>query len=507
MSIRTIWADEQRIRFEFSGSIERIFEYASSVEPVLLSEATPEADGSIPRFIAGRDRALSAFSVADGERCYVTQCSSETDYPYPQPDSLKTLYGTDEDIRILGLKQTMLNINLLSLFSYGAREDTVSYEHNGKTYFLRREKIRELDQFMIHMHEMGVLVTLILLNSPRLFGSTQEPGLLKAAVHPGYEWTRKDAFISAFNVRTEEGMGYFTAFVDFLSKRYSREDAKYGRALGMIISNEVDSQAVWGNAGPMPVEQYASEYTLAMRMAWLTARRHYAHYRIYMSLDQFWCGARFLPSEPLSSYCGRDLVDLVSESAKRGGDFDWNVAYHPYPEDLRWPDFWHDRAPDFTFSTPKITFKNMEVLEAYLSQDRLLYKGKPRRIIFSEQGFNSQDGQLGPLTEKWAAAGYCLAYLKVKNMSTVDLFMHHAYVDNPHEFGLNLGIRRYDPDAPMHAGEKKPIYESVRGMDTPDEPRIIAEAREVIGEELFDYLLAPPLVYGDRDTSRDGEFG
>jgi len=149
----------------------------------------------------------------------------------------------------------------------------------------------------------------------------------------------------------------------------------------------------------------------------------------------------------------------------------------------------------------------MEVLEAYLSQPHYLYRNEPRRIIFSEQGFNSHSGALQSLTEKMAEAGYVLAYMKARNMKTVDMFMHHSYIDNPREFGLNLGIRRYDETAPHHAGEKKPIYYAVRDMDTEQEPERIQRARAFIGDELFDYLLHPPIRLGDRDTSKDGDFG
>ncbi|MBR3504983.1 MAG: hypothetical protein IKO07_12205 [Clostridia bacterium] len=111
------------------------------------------------------------------------------------------------------------------------------------------------------------------------------------------------------------------------------------------------------------------------------------------------------------------------------------------------------------------------------------------------------------LTERMAAAGYVLAYMKARKMKTVDLFTHHATVDNPHEFGLNLGMFRYDPDAPHHMGEPKPIFASFAAMDTEKEPEAVEKARAFIGEELFDFLLEPSILYGERDTSRDGEFG
>ena len=151
--------------------------------------------------------------------------------------------------------------------------------------------------------------------------------------------------------------------------------------------------------------------------------------------------------------------------------------------------------------------RNMEVLEAYLAQPQFLYKGEPRRIIFSEQGFNSPDGPLKKLREKQAAAGFTLAYLKARNMKSVDMMYNHAFSDNPHEFGLHLGIHEYDESAPDHIGKARPIAASVRAMDTPGEDAAIAFAREVIGDDMFDYMLNPAILCGDPDTSSETDFG
>lgn len=468
----------------------------------------------LPRFEGAHDRLYSEFEVsAGGETAggprFVTDFAEDVPGnkgPYPQPDTIKTLYGTDEDIVDLGLKQTLRNINLPALLTLDADADVIPYEHDGKTYYFLREKIEQLDQDMLRADKHNMPVTMILLNSPKLFESHKEKALLDQCLHPGYDWNSPDAYISAFNMRTPEGQGLYRAFVEFLAERYTRADRKYGRVAGAIISNEINSQYVWGNAGEMSVEDYTKEYLWAMRQAWLCGKKHCAHFRVYVSLDQHWCGSHN-PRHPQRYYHGRKVIECLAAHEKESGEFPWNVAYHPYPEDLRWPDFWNDRAPDFTFSTRKITFKNMEVLEAYLSQTHLLYRGQPRRIIFSEQGFNSHSGDLRDYTEQMAQAGYVLAYLKARQMKTVDMLMHHAYVDNPHEFGLNLGIRRYDPNAPRHAGEKKPIWYAVADMDTEREAERIRQAREFIGGFLFDYLLNPPIVYGERDRSKDAEFG
>lgn len=466
---------------------------------------------TLPRFDGERDRIYSRFTVfQDGKEAggvrYVTDIAddvAENTEPYPQPSVIKTLTGPAEVLKELNIRQSRPDISLPGLMTMMPGENTIPYRFNGRAYFFLRSAVEALDEQM----RSAPVNTMILLNSPRLFDATGEKALLDACIHPNFDWKDPNAFISAFDMETEEGQNCYGAFVEFLAERYARPDRRYGCAAGAVISNEVDSQYIWGNAGEMPVEQYVREYTQAMRFAWICGAKHRKNFRVYVSLDQFWNGATYDISAPLRYYSGRRILDLIRKYTAEDGDFNWNVAYHPYPEDLRWPDFWHDRAPDFTFTTPKITFKNMEVLEAYLSQPEFLFRGKPRRILFSEQGFNSQGGALKDLTEKMAAAGYVLAYLKARNMKTVDMFTHHACIDNPHEFGLNLGIFRYDVSLPNHVGEKKPIYYSVAAMDTEKEPEAVEKARAFIGADLFDYLLHPPLVSGERDTSQDNAFG
>jgi hypothetical protein len=320
---------------------------------------------------------------------------------------------------------------------------------------------------------------MILLNSPRLFGSTEDDLLLDVAIHPKYDWHCDSAFISAFNMETEEGQNYYRAFVEFLAERYTREDKKYGRACGMIISNEVDSQYVWGNAGEMTCEDYTKEYAQAMRLAWICARKHYANFRIYVSLDQYFHGMRHDPTHPLRYYPGREILENINAHATRDGNFGWNVAYHPYPENLAFPDFWNDRSTDFTFTTARITFKNIEMLPAFLSQEQFLYHAQPRRIILSEQGFNSRGDSY---TEKQGAAGYCLAYLKIRKLPTVDLFTHHSYLDNPFEFGLNLGIRRRDLEG--NPTQPKRIFYAMREIDTEKRDELIENAKKQLSVKI-----------------------
>lgn len=484
-----------------------VTEYVATVGPNparVLSSVQTRAEGGVitlARMGQNNDRIYSRFEVcADGEIadgvCYVTDIAAdvpENTADYPQPPIIKTLGAPPELSRKLDIQQGRYDISLPGIMSTVPTQDTIPYEFNGKTYYFLRSRIEGIDEQM----KSVPITTMILLNAPRTFGSTGEQALLDKVIHPDFDWEYPSAFISAFNTETEEGLNYYGAFVEFLVERYTRPDKKYGCAVGAIISNEINSQYVWGNAGEKTAQDYMKEYTQAMRLAWICGRKHCSHFRVYISLDHFWCGTNFSESEPLRYYSGRMLIELLNEYATAEGNFDWGIAHHPYPENLNFPDFWNDRVPTFAFDTPKITFKNIEVLKAFLAQEAYLYHGKSRRVIFSEQGFNSQDGVFKEVTEKQAEAAYVLAYMKSRNMKIVDMMTHHACIDNPHEFGLNLGIFRYDPTKPENVGEPKPIFNSFMAMDTPDEPVAVAKARAFIGEELFDLLLNPTVICAD----------
>ena len=83
------------------------------------------------------------------------------------------------------------------------------------------------------------------------------PELRETLFHPDYD---PEGRISAFNVLTAEGLAHYKAFVEFVAERYTRPDARYGRACGYIIGNEVDAQWTWCNAGEKTVEQYVREH-------------------------------------------------------------------------------------------------------------------------------------------------------------------------------------------------------------------------------------------------------
>ena len=517
MLVSSIIADKSRLLFQIEGADGRADLVITERSPAtgrfrVLREdrAQRTADGlfAVDRFVDGRDRLTGRFDVEGAEGVkYVTDfapgaCRDESDYP-AVPSIMAFGAGT-KDEKAFRACQGYVSFCISAMMASSPEvAPVIEHSYNGQTYYFRRDAVESYDQRMIDGFRRGLRMTCALINSDFGFGYTGDEAMMNVLRHPNQDRRFREAYMCAFNPVTEEGAAAFCACVDFIGRRYTRPDRKYGLAVGMVLNNEVTSQYYWANAGEMSCHDFMRDYTAVMRLTWQIMAKYYRNVRVYVSLDHFWTGS-FDKSQPLRFYSGRETIEEINGWAKKEGDFNWNVVQHPYPENLAFPDFWNDRSVDFTFSTQRITFKNIEMLPAYLSQEHLLYKGQPRRIVLNEQGFNSRGDELKDFSEKQAAAAYVLAYMKIRKQPTIDYFTVHAYVDNPYEFGLNLGVYRYDPDSPDHTGEKKPIYYAIRDMDTPREPERVRQARAFIGEELFDYLLDPPIRYADRDTSRDG---
>ncbi len=448
----------------------------------------------LTRRIGEHDRAFDRFNIlidgnAIGGVKYTTRIAdSLCSEPYPVLRTIKSLNCPYALASQLGAdQQGRPDINLPAFISLREQEGTRPYRFDGQTYYIFEDAVAEMED-AIRDYKMS---TVVVLNSPMRFGSKREKDMLDICLHPKFEMDAPYAFISAFDMTRVEGQRVFAAFISFLAENYARPGMTTGRITGAIISNEINLQYNWGNMGPVTPEYYMEEYSQALRIAWIAGTRAYENFRVYISLANNW---NVEHSQPLYFYHGKQLIDLLGENCRRDGDFPWHVAFHPYPESFDHPDFWNDRSALFHVNTPRITYRNMEVLEKYLSGPQFLYRGEPRHILFSEQGFNSGSGPLSGLMQKQAAAGYVLSFIKARQMKTVDMMTHHSTIDNPHEFGLNLGIYRYDPDKPYHRGKAKPIAEMVKVMDTPYEASAIAFAREVIGDELFDYLVNPPEI-------------
>ena len=395
--------------------------------------------------------------------------------PYPAPSSKKGLQvQMVDDALALGISHAALNVNFAQLI------DPSDLSKPNNRY------LEHLDRQVKPLSDAGVVVSLILLN----YRSGNE-ALDKLMLHPKYDPSAPNK-LSAFNITTPENAAAFTACVEFLAQRYSPAESKHGRVWHYIVGNEVNSHWFWYNMGHVGMEELADNYLAAVRATHTAVRKHSAHARVFISLEHHW-NIRYPGGDDKQAFAGRPFVEYFARKARapeQGGDFDWHIAFHPYPENLFECRAWNDKSATHSAETPRITFKNIEQLTEFSRRAELLYEGKPRRIILSEQGFHSPETAEGQILQ---AAAYAYAYQKIRKLEGIDSFILHRHVDHGHERGLNLALwtRNKQSRNPAEPLAKKHIYEVFKAADTPKWEEAFQFALPVIGIKNWNEINSP----------------
>lgn len=488
--------DEITIRGDRGGSKEFFLAdvpmHVTVVSPrrFLFKQSLPASDEAIfsltvPRYQdrAGRktDLLLSAWQLCRVQDDQIVPASHPhyadeifcrtPELPMAQPSNKKGLGGwhtgspVSNDISELGISAITVNCMMHHLLDRKPSPGAVEKIWQGRTYYLNEARWAGMDKTFLAAAQQKVMVSAILLiPNPRQLSEGQ-----RLIAHPGC--TAEGTFAMP-NVCDEQGLDYYGAVLDAFYERYSRADGKYGRVHHSIIHNEVDAGIVWTNAGNIPMENFFDLYYRSMRLSDLIARQYDPHHRSFISLTHHWMktNAAWYPS--------RRLLELLAAYGRREGDFPWALAYHPYPQDLRKPRTWEDDQPTFRFDTPKITPRNLEVLDAFMKEPAMLYQGKHLRPVhLSENGFNSPDYQEKTLNDQ--AAGMAYAWKKIQQLSSIESWQYHNWIDNRNEGGLRIGLRKFPDEAGDPYG-KKPIYHLYQALGTPQEDAACAPYLPII---------------------------
>ncbi len=369
--------------------------------------------------------------------------------PYPATSSPKGIQvQMIPDALELGIHHATLNIRLNALLTPAkeAKPGQPTASADGFTFAINQKSVEAMDRQIKPLSDKGVVVTLIIttVRSP-------DERIRKLTIHPKADPVK--GITMAADTVTPEGRACYKALTDFIARRWSAADAKHGRVWGWIVSNEVNSHHEWHQMGPATAEEVAQQYEDQVRIAWESLRRHSANARVYLSMEHNWAAKNH--RDPLQACPGRTLLELFAKRARERGDFDWNLAFHPYPSNLRDPRTWLDKV-SFNDNTPKVTFKNLEVLIKKLAAPEMLYAGKPRRLSFTEQGFDLPNRPEG-LAEQ--AAAYAYAWEKVLRLGdAVDAFHYHRHVDHSLENGLRFGLWSNKPGTISEPDQKRPIW-------------------------------------------------
>ncbi len=440
--------------------------HGDSPIPPLGEAQTGTFTMEVPRFEAGtqRDRAQSRWRLQEKGGAIaslarwpssVAEGIADVTLPKAEGKSQKGIGGvpaigrSDHPIFELGAHHATVNVVIDGLMSREKRPGWKPWDFEGTTFYLNENFLRGKDSTIRHLCAQDIVVTCILLvgNGPN--------APLK---HPEAE---PRGIYSMPNLTTEAGCKLYRAALEFLAERYSQPES---RIANWVLHNEIDQHGTWTNMGDQPLARYLEIYARSARLVYHTARLHDPHARVFVSLTHHWTKR----SLGKGSFVVRELVDLWTEICAAEGEYDWGVAYHPYPQNLRDPDTWDDEDVSFDFDTPYITPKNIEVLPAYLGPDR--------PILLSEQGFNSPT--LSEEDQKRQAAGLIYMFRKLPELPTIEAYHLHRYQDMPdREGGLRLGIMDEN-------GNRKLGWHTYVAIGTEAEAKFAAAADEILPEPI-----------------------
>ena len=451
---------------------------------------------TLPRFAArgsiSYDRVLSkwalvrkkgdAYELASHAK-YSDDIESLYDLPDEKPASRKGLGGFStgrghaEDLEDLDITSATVNIWFTRFMHTTAAEDRIEHNYNGRSYYFERNAVEGFDETFRMCAEKNIIVAAILLVSKA--EQCPDPEIGRLLQHPDMD---PAGIYSMPNMTTPESVDAYAAALDFLASRYGRADKKYGRIHHWIMHNEVDAGWVWTNMGDKSDLVFMDAYLKSMRMCYGIARKYNPHSEVFVTLTHYWAWT----SHP-KFYPSKDLMEILLDYTRAEGDFEWAVAQHPYPESLFEPKTWLDQKVDFTFGTPLITFKNIEVLDAWIKLPEVLYRGKQKRTLWlSENGTNSKTYSEQDLAEQ--AAGFAYTWKKFKTLDGIDGFQWHNWFDSRGEGGLRIGLRRF-PDDGEDPGGRKPVWFLYQAADRDNEDEVFDPYKEMIGIDDWDQVI------------------
>ena len=443
------------------------------LNPSHIHPINPDSQGNfsitLPRTVQGNDRIYRKWMLAnkegDGWKAqthahYATSIFSanpaDTDIK-PGRKGLGAM-GLDRpisDLDELNISGVTVNIVLNALVRSKPEPNTTPFDFEGHTWHANNQEINRLDRILQETAKRKILVSaIILIGQP---GNSPPGSWHRMVSHPKAD---ASAFFVMPNLHDADGARAFGAALYFLASRYC--GSKHGRIHHWIMHNEADQGWMWANAGVLTSVEYLDLYHKSLRMAHLVSRQFNPGAKAFISLTHHWSVAGGKHNHP-----SKKLLDHLLAFSRAEGDFDWAIAHHPYPQNLTKPRVWEDNQATFSRNTQKITFKNLEVLDDWVRDPAHQFLGKQNRTLhLTEQGFNSPDYSEKSLKDQ--AAGMAYGWNKVKRLPSITMVHYHNWVDNRHEFGLRIGLRKF-PDEPGDPLGKKPVWHFLKAADTPGE--------------------------------------
>ncbi|MBR3125908.1 MAG: hypothetical protein IKF42_10895 [Mogibacterium sp.] len=190
-----------------------------------------------------------------------------------------------------------------------------------------------------------------------------------------------------------------------------------------ICGNEVNN-ATWNYAGDLSWKDYISVTSDMFRMFNTAIKGTVRNARTYLCFDKKWNISEENESAVLRG--ARKVLEDISDNLEKEGAIHFDVALHPYADNLFFPNWWDDNTTNDPLNAPVTSMKNIRSIAEYLN------KTYGSRTILSEQGFAGERPDGTPCQEEQAAA-IIAAYYMAAFDDNIDLFGYHRLRDHPNE--------------------------------------------------------------------------
>lgn len=336
------------------------------------------------------------------------------------------------------------------------------YSYGGKEYSLGPVK-DYVDYVTQKASETGLVVSAIIL--------CQTNSIFKDPENKGGNYTMP-------NLTTAKAFNLYAAALEHMASTHCTPG---NRISHWIMHNEVDFANEWTNMGDQPMMRYLDRYIKSMRICYNIARQYDQNASVLGSYTHCWTLAD-------GNYAPKKMLEATVAYSEAEGDFRWGVAYHPYPQDLTKPSFWiDDTQATYSLNSKYVTFKNLEVIDAWIRQKENFYKGKTKRVLFlSEQGTNSPSYSESDLALQ--AAGGAWAWKKVSKLDGIDAIQWHNWADNKAEGGLRIGLRTFAEGSVSNL-TPKPVWYVWKAAGTAEEDTVLDQYKTTLGIIDWDSIL------------------
>ena len=368
---------------------------------------------------------------------------------YPVIESKKGLLldpaclGT-EKLTSLNVKRGVYNIPLSLIIgeTTDPAYETISYTYNGETYYFNGAGIAAYDNIFTYLTLAGIHSTAIILND----WNDAYPEL----IHPLSRSKNSGAYYYAFNTEEEEGSRLIEAAAMFLAERYT--SGEHGMVHDWVIANEINQHTSWNYMNTSDLNLYTDSFQRSFRIFYNAIRSHYANAKVYFSIDHDWNDNGGNNSRWFN---GHELLYTFNRCALAGGNYDWGIAIHPYPDPLTRVNYWKGNY-DMTENAQCLTIMNLSSLTDILDKDSFrMTNGGIRSASITELGFSSYSG------EKLQAAAFAYCYYIVDNNPYIDAFLMNRQTDALEEIAAGLALGVYNTDL-----SEKYITDVFAGIDS-----------------------------------------